>query len=247
MKISRNNVYVFLALIVCVFGMRSNLRELHAEDAVTIDRPASPPDWALRQRQLLEENNRAVRQYYDHFWDERGYFKCVERWGIVDGVDDVLQGLSNLPLLYALGGDEELLDIYYEAFEGNIEQYGTKEVEYEPEWGIFHKEFIAAYDWHHLAEHYAAFNQLVLADPNNPRYRDRALRFAGFYLNEGLPEGAEPTYDFEHHLIRSAVNGSRGATMEIEDPFWGHKWQEIGKRLGREHWTNVQGDHLSLN
>lgn len=249
----RFSLSAILVLCLCCaaasVGLAGSQREKEASSQVVIkvEKSQLPPDWALRERRLLRENTRAIRAFYDHFWDERGYFKCAERWGLVDGVDDVLQGLSNLPLLYALGGEEELLDIYYEAFEGNIEQYSTKDVEYEPEGGIFYREFIGAYDWHHLAEHYAGFNQLALADPTDACYRDRALRFAGFYLNEGLPEGAEPTYDFQHHLIRSALNGSRGATFEIEDEFWGHKWQEIGKRLGREHWTNVRGDHLSLN
>jgi|GEM_PF-6865283 len=194
-----------------------------------------PPQWALTQRLLLAENVRSANTYFHKYWDERGYLKCIERWGWNDGSDDVLQGCANFPLLYALGGERSLLENYYKAFEGAIKQFTTEEVESAPEYGVFYKEFLTANDWHHHGESLAAFNQLPLAETTNKKYRDRALRFAGFYLNEGI-EG-EPIYDPKHRIIRSLMTGSKGAQLSIKPRFW-------GDRIGSE-WPlhiNVKGD-----
>ena len=209
---------------------------------ITISRAQLPPRWATNQRLLLRENTRALRRFYEKYWDERGYLKCVERWSIVDGVDDVMETCGNWPLLYALGASEDVLEMYKSAFNGHIEQYTTEDIEYAPEWGVLYKEFITAFDWQHNSEQYGAFNQLTVADPTDKRFVERIRRFAGFYLNEGLPQGAEPNYDFQNHIIRSAMNGSRGALLEMEPEYWGHKWQEIGKRERMRNWTRVKGD-----
>ncbi len=197
---------------------------------------AAPSQWAMTQRLLLDENVRAAKVYFAKYWDEQGHLICVPRWGWADGADDVLQGLGNFPLVYALGGDREILDLYYRGFEGYLEQFSTEEVEYAPPYGALHNEFMTANDWHHHAEYLAAFNQLAVADPGNPRYRERAVRFAGFYLNEGLAPGSEPIYDPSRRLIRSLVTGSRGAQLQIPPTFWGHRWQEWRER------TTVKGD-----
>ena len=207
----------------------------------------APPAWALKERLLLQENERAVEKYFNKYWDERGYFKCRETWGIGKGSDDVLQATANFPLLYALGADRSVLDMYYKAYDAHIEQFATETIEAVPEWGIFHKGFVAYNDFHHHAEQYASFSQLPLADPGNARFSKLALRFAGFYLNEGLDPDAEPNYDYQHHVIRSGITGSRGALLEIGPEFWGYLWEEIAKgRRDFDHWTNVKGD-LPMN
>ncbi|HUW31968.1 MAG TPA: hypothetical protein VM223_10175 [Planctomycetota bacterium] len=215
-------------------------------DAVTIQvaTPMAPPDWAVKERLLLQENTRAVQKYVPKYWDKRGWFKCVERWGIADGVDDVQQAVANFPLLYSLGADRSVLDLYCKTFEGHIKQFSRKDIAYAPPWGVYHNELIAANEWFHFAEHYAAFCQAALAEPHNRRFTDLTTRFAGLYLNEGLPRGAEPNYDFEHRVIRSAVTGSLGARLEIEPSFWGHRWEQLYReRPDFANWTNVKGDH----
>jgi len=219
---------------------------LDAATVITISRAQAPPRWATNQRLLLRENSRALRRFHDKYWDDRGYLKCVERWSIVDGVDDVMETCGNWPLLYALGGSDDVLEMYKSAFDGHIRQYTTEQIEYAPDWGVLHREFITAFDWQHNSEQYGAFNQLTVADPTDPKFIDRIQRFAGFYLNEGLPDGAEPNYDFERHIIRSVMNGSRGALLEMEPRYWGHKWREIGQRQRMSNWTRVKGD-MPLN
>ena len=245
----RKTAIIIVLLTVCTVSVRAQEKADNLpEDAfvLTISRPMLPPRWATNQRMLLRENARALRSFYNEYWDERGYLKCVERWSIVDGVDDVMETCGNWPLLYALGADEDVLEMYKSAFDGHIQQYTTEQIQYAPEWGVLYKEFITAFDWQHNSEQYGAFNQLTVADPEDPKFAERVQRFAGFYLNEGLPEEAEPNYDFEHHIIRSAMNGSRGALLEMEPQYWGNKWQEIGKRERMKNWTRVQGD-MPLN
>jgi hypothetical protein len=239
-------IVMLMAYPVCVSAdqLAENLPE--SAPAVTVSRTMTPPRWALNQRLLLRENTRALRRFYRKYWDERGYLKCLERWSIVDGVDDVMETCGNWPLLYALGADDDVLEMYKSAFDGHIQQYTTEEIEYAPDWGVLYKEFITAFDWQHNSEQYGAFNQLTVADPADEVFSERMHRFAGFYLNEGLPEGAEPNYDSKHRIIRSAMNGSRGALLEMRPQYWGHKWQEIGQRERMDNWTRVQGD-MPLN
>lgn len=245
----RKMLIIIALLAACAFSARGRDGIDNLPDSAVvmrISRPMLPPQWATNQRLLLRENTRALRYFYRKYWDERGYLKCLERWSIVDGVDDVMETCGNWPLLYALGGDGEVLEMYKSAFDGHIEQYTTEEIEYAPEWGVLYKEFVTAFDWQHNSEQYGAFNQLTVADPTDQKFAERIQRFAGFYLNEGLPEGAEPNYDFDHHIIRSAMNGSRGALLEMEPHYWGHKWQEIGQRERLDNWTRVKGD-MPLN
>ena len=233
------------ALAVFLFSSLAAMAEL-PEDAtvIKIATPRIPPSWALRQRLLLEEHNRAVDMFYAHYFDERGWYKGYLTWGIGIGSDDILQGLANWPLLYAMGGSEEVLQKYYKAFHGNVEQLSTQKVEAAPEWGVIHNGFVAADDVFHIEEWYQAFNQLPTADPHNAEFRELTQRFAGFFLNEGLPKGAEPIYDYEHNIIRSGVVGSRGAVMKIDGAFWGFGWEELAARPGFRQWRNIRGDML---
>ena len=58
---------------------------------VTIDTPLAPPRWALLQRQFLKVQAEACAEFYDKYFDERGYLECVPRWGGDDGPDDANQ------------------------------------------------------------------------------------------------------------------------------------------------------------
>ena len=49
--------------------------------ALTLDTPVRPPRWALLERQLLDALAEACREFYDRYFDERGYLLCVPRWG----------------------------------------------------------------------------------------------------------------------------------------------------------------------
>ena len=236
------NRLVILAMVACLgAAAQARAAELPKGTVVlSIRSPQAPPDWALQQRHLLAENTRAVLRFFRKYWDRRGYLKCVERWSIVDGVDDVLENCGNWPLLYALGADRAVLDAYKAVFEGHLKQYTTEKVEYAPKWGVLHKEFVTAFDWQHHSEQYSAFQQLAIADPADKKFAERIVRFAGFYRNEGID--GEPIWDAKLKLIRSAMAGSRGALLEIRPKYWGHKWDTVGKWPRMKNFTTVKGD-----
>jgi len=52
---------------------------------IEITTPMPAPDWALLERELLRSTEAACREFYDRYFDDRGYWQCVERWGGDDG------------------------------------------------------------------------------------------------------------------------------------------------------------------
>src|SRR5262249_33429733 len=67
--------------------------------SVNVSTPMSPPAWALLERQLLDANAQACREYFAKYFDERGWLLCVERWGGDDGPDDAIENCTDWPIL----------------------------------------------------------------------------------------------------------------------------------------------------
>src|ERR1700737_2005589 len=80
-----------------------------AEPVIEIKTPMSPPAWALLERELLKANSAACKEFYERFFDERGWLLCVERWGGDDGPDDAIENCTDWPILHALGGSDDVL------------------------------------------------------------------------------------------------------------------------------------------
>lgn len=207
-----------------------------ARDTVlTIDMPMSPPAWALLQRTLLQANGQACREFYDRYFDERGWLLCVERWGGDDGPDDAIENLMDWPTLHALGGSDDILRLYKKAWEGHLRQYTLARTEKVPfaRDGMYYKEFPVMFDWLHNGEGLCVFNLQGLSDPYDARFRQRARRFAGFYLNE---DADAPNYDPKHKIIRSMFNGSRGPLLRKATALdWAGDPIEIGNRFRLGH------------
>ena len=183
-----------------------------AEVAVRIATPMAPPTWALLERELLRANHRACLEFFDRYFDERGYLECVERWGGDDGPDDAIENVNDWPVLYALGGDESILSRFKKAWEGHLRQYTearTVEVPFARD-GMYYKEFPVMFDWFHHGEGLSVFNLEGLCDPRDARFRQRVTRFAGFYLND---DPVAANYDPKFKIIRSLFNGSRGPLL----------------------------------
>jgi len=186
-----------------------------ADATVDIATPMAPPEWALLERTLLKEQSVAAEKFFARYFDERGFLLAVERWGANDGPDDAIENVNDWPHLYALGGSDNILTMMNKAYEGHVRQYTlakTKDVPFARD-GMYFKEFPVMMDWQHNGEGMTVFNILGLADPYNPRYRDRAKRFAGFYID---PKAGN--YDPQHKIIKSMFNGSRGALMRKTTP-----------------------------
>jgi hypothetical protein len=179
---------------------------------IRVDQPVAPPYWALLERELIRTQSEAIEEYFDHYFDERGYLLCVPRWGGDDGPDDAAENMLNWTMLYALGGPRQVLDLYRKGWEGHLRQYTearTVEVPLGRD-GMYYKEFHVCFDWFHHGEGLSPFFLEGLADPSDRKLIQRTRRFAGLYMDE---DPQAKNYDPERRLIRSMFNGSRGPLL----------------------------------
>jgi len=210
-----------------------------------IDKPKAPPDWALAQRALLKAYTDAAAEFAAKYVDDRGFFRCVERWGGNDGPDDVMETFTSWPLLYALGAPDSILQLYRKIWEAHLIQF-TRARAPSTEManaGMYFKEFVTSFDWEHTGEGLAAFYFYALAAPNDAQHIQRMRRFAGFYMNE---DPGAPNYDSKHKIIRSLHNGSRGPKLTPATVFdWGGE-TVAGAPERHDRYrsaANIRGDH----
>lgn len=234
------------------------LPQLPAADlTLEVDTPMAPPGWALLERELLRANSDACEEFFQRYFDERGFLLCVERWGGDDGPDDAIENCNDWPILHALGASDRVLEMYKTAWEGHLRQYTlakTVEVPFARD-GMYYKEFPVMFDWVHNGEGLTVFNLQGLSDPNDGPFRQRVRRFAGFYLNE---DPGAPNYDPEQRIIRSMFNGSRGPLLrkatgldwagdpiEVKNRFHlGHGEESYRQMLEHfEDYNDIVGDH----
>ena len=244
-------------LFVFVFSLLSIESALEGDVTIHVESPMAPPTWALLERELLKANAVACEEFFETYFDERGYLLCVERWGGDDGPDDAIENVADWPILHALGGDDSILTMYRKAWEGHLKQYTnakTVDVPFARD-GMYYKEFPVMMDWMHNGEGLRVFNLQGLSDPDNLNFQKRVRRYAGFYMNED--PGAQ-NYDFKHKIIRSMFNGSRGPLMrkttgldwagdpiEVENRFHlGHGERTYAEMLAHfKDYTDTLGDH----
>ena len=216
-----------------------------AQPVITLEDPTPPPAWALAERLVLDAASDGAEVFANRYLDERGYLKCVERWGGNDGADDAMENFGGWTLLYALGGDQKVLALYKKAWEGHIRQFTAARAEgiEMAENGMYSREFVTSFDWEHTGEALAAFHLYGLARPDDATYRTRVKRFAGFYTGD---DPHADNYDREHKIIKSIHNGSRGAkvTPASEMDWGGLPVEGDPERLTRYSTaSNVKGDH----
>ena len=198
-----------------------------------LNTPCPPPYWALLERELISTQSIAVQEFYEHYFDERGYLKCVPRWGGDDGPDDAAENMLNWTILHALGAPEIVLELYKRGWEGHLKQYTeakTIEVPLARD-GMYFREFPVTFDWFHNSEGFSAFFLQGLSDPFDELFQRRTRRFCGFYMN------ADPlanNYDPKNKIIRSMFNGSRGPLMRKAT---GLDW--AGDPIDVEHFGSV--------
>jgi hypothetical protein len=200
------------------------------------------PAWAFAERALLSSTADAARLWADRYLDANGEVDVVERWGVSDGPDDIMETLRGWPLAYAMGAPDSVNALFEKAWEGHLRQFTRAKVptvELARD-GIYYKEFTTSYDWEHIGEGLQAFYYHGLGRPGDPGNVARARRFAGFYLNE---DPAAANYDPEHKIIRSLFNGSRGPKLTPATPVdWdGDADPQRAQRFATS--SNVRGDH----
>jgi hypothetical protein len=206
-----------LVLIAAMFGGLAQRPAPPADVSFQIRAHMDPPRWATLERQLLNENVPACREFFRKYFDDRGYLQCFVRWGANDGPDDAFENFNRWPELHALGASDEILEMFSKGHEGLIAQYTDAKTTNVPiaRQGMYYKEFIVQSDWMHHGEGLQLFNRMGLSVPTDPKYQARARRFAGFYMGED-PEA--PNYDAAHKIIRSMENGSRGPMLRKATP-----------------------------
>jgi hypothetical protein len=249
--------YRSVAGMVCSVAIAAGV-SLRARDvSIRIDTRMTPPRWAVLERKLLADNVPACREFFNKYFDDRGYLQCFVRWGANDGPDDAFENFNRWPELHALGADDEILRMFSKGHGGLIAQYTEAKTTEVPiaRNGMYHKEFIVQSDWMHHGEGLQLFNRMGLSMPMDPKYQERARRFAGFYMGED-PEA--PNYDPVHKIIRSMHNGSRGPMLRKATPIdWVGDPFDV-KQFDAEHgestfeqflahyqeYTDVVGDHF---
>jgi hypothetical protein len=216
-----------------------------SDGGFVIAQPMETPEWARLQRELLAANAEGAQVFAGKFLDERGYLACIERWGGNDGPDDAMENFTNWTLAYSLGAPESVVDLFSKAWEGHLVQYTEARAAGIPmaENGMYYREFITAFDWEHTGEGLAAFHFYGLGKPHDAKYRERVVRFAGFYNGD---DAEAHNYDPEHKIIKSVHTGSRGPklTPATEQDWGGLPVPGAPQRLTRYATaSNISGDH----
>jgi len=232
-------------MIRLIAGFTLTLLLSAATPVIHIEKAQPPPDWALAERALLVAYADAAEEFAAKYVDERGYFRCVERWGGNDGPDDVMETFNTWTLLHALGARDSVLDLYRRIWEGHLKQFTAAKAPstQAAKQAMFFKEFVTSFDWEHTGEGLAAFHFYALSSPRDREYLQRVRRFAGFYMGE---DPGAANYDKQHKIIRSLLNGSRGPILTPATVFdWGGEVVE-GHPERHERYraaANVRGDH----
>lgn len=213
---------------------------------IEINQPMPAPDWALAERALLAANAQGVQKFVDKYVDGRGYLKGPTHWGIADGPDDAVEPIRNWPLAYMLGGPESIITQWRRVYEGHLDQFSRAKIPEVPEAknGIYQREFVSSFDWEHIGEGISGYLFYGLAKPDDPAYRVRMERFAGFYNGE---DPNAQNYDPVQHIIKSLWNGSIGPTMHLPTV---DEWDGPGvpgenplRRVRFAKVTSILGDH----
>ncbi len=178
----------------------------------------APPSWAILQRKLITLMEDAAPMM------SRKYAERSGAWYWSDDMDDYYERSYNWCLLYALGGNENLVDLALKHWNAttrlfddrdgnrinNLDYYHgdtAKELKY----SIHNEYFSLAHpgdaEWHHMGEGNMAFYDFGVADPTISENVRRAKRFAAMYIGED-PEA--PNWDPVHKIIRSPMNSSLG-------------------------------------
>ena len=228
-----------------------------AGTTVDIATPMPAPEWARLERRILADSLPAVKAFFAKYYDERGYFQHVVRWGANDGPDDAFENTAGWPELHALGASDEILQLHLRAWEGMNRQFTEARTTDVPigRQGMYYKDFSVQSDWMHHGEALRTFNVMALSAPSLPAYQQRARTYAAFYMGED-PDA--PNYDPQRRLIKSMINGSRGPMLRkatsldwVGDPFDVSKFVALHGESSYEQflahyqeYTDVVGDHF---
>jgi hypothetical protein len=174
---------------------------------LTTTNRATPPNWAVRQRALIDLMDRAAVPFVEHSTHEDGQLVFRSEWTSMDGTDNGYESFLSFPLFYLLGGNDYIHQLGQKEWEAITRQYTN--------FGTVERGFVTGFDWFHHSESYTYHDYLALADPD--RYRQQALDFAAMYIGE---DPQAPNWDPERKKLRSPLNGSKGPRFETTQVDW---------------------------
>ncbi|REE86530.1 hypothetical protein A8990_110140 [Paenibacillus taihuensis] len=197
-----------------------------------------PPKWALLERQLITLMNEAVEPLIERYIRPDGtmLWPTTDNHTGIDALDDMYESFFNWPLYYVLGGHEKFKELSKKEFDAITVQFAR----YDSGTGhkMVEKEYEQGYDWFHQGEGYTMFYHMGLMDPSDATIRERAMKYAGLFLNED-PEVIN--YDEEHHMIPYPHSGSMGATdRNFKVHFSGWHYADWMRNYGL-HFQDVPG------
>jgi hypothetical protein len=246
-----------LAGLLSSLGLFAASFAFAAETTIKVATPMAAPEWAKLERRLLAETVPAAREFTQKYYDDRGYFQYVVRWGANDGPDDALENFAGWPEFHALGASDEIRDLHLRTWNGMLRQFTEAKTVEVPagRQGMYYKDFSVQSDWMHHGEALRSFNTMSLSMAQLPIYHQRVKTFAAMYMGED-PEA--PNYDPQHKIIRSMMNGSRGPMLRkatsidwVGDPFDVSKFVALhGENTFEQflahyrEYTDVVGDHF---
>lgn len=170
---------------------------------------AHPPNWAVKQRYLMDLMDEAASAFVARYTRPDGTLIWRDTWPGMDGSDDGYESFVSFPLLYLLGGGERVHELARREWDAVTWQF--------TEYGQVWREYDAYYDWMHHGESSTYLYYLGMANPYHHVDRTRALRFAAMYTGDD-PEA--PNWDPDLRMIRSPINGSRGPRFEMTAEDW---------------------------
>ena len=220
--LSRLLLVTIIISVTCPLATIPAFAQTAAPALVTVKATESlidPPEWALLERQLIDTMNHAAPVVLKRYTNPDGsmMWPTQPNFRSIDALDDVYESIHNWPLLYLVGGDDQILRIAQEKFDtmtANMAKYDTGKG-----YPMVVKEYQPAYDWFHQGEGNMLFYLLCMANPKDPKTIERAQRFAGFFMNED-PDAQN--YDPALKIIKCAHNGSKGPGFGNFDgsPIW---------------------------
>ena len=150
----RARAITILAFLTVISLFTDSVRADSHLSLIHLDQPMPPPTWALLERALLQANAKACQEFFAKYFDERGYLRCVERWGGDDGPDDAIENCNDWPILHALGAPDVIRQMYNKAWDGHLRQYTEAKTSIVPfaRDGMYYREFPVMFDWVHNGE-----------------------------------------------------------------------------------------------
>ncbi len=177
--------------------------------SVAITNRATPPEWALLEREIIAKLNAAAPEFVARYTRSDGSLIWHDEWPGMDGSDDPYEGFMYLALLYSMGGSEEVYQLAQKMWDAITVQW-TK-------YGQIYREFDGYYDWMHHGEGYLFHYFFGLTKPESTIDRQRAARFASFYTGE---DEEANNYDPVRKLMRSPLTGSKGPRQVVTKEDW---------------------------